>query len=79
MDDARLADFVGYWNAEAIEFLLVSSERGSADLSTCLIYHKPSRCYELIEDSGIAREVKARMRDVGVPIVHIDDLKKLRV
>lgn len=77
LKDSRLIDYAEYWDNEASEFLLVSSEYGGTDLSTCLIFHKASRCYESIDDSDIAREVMARMRDAGVPVVHVDDLKKL--
>ncbi|QDT40157.1 hypothetical protein Pan241w_02130 [Gimesia alba] len=77
MDDKKLTEYAEYWDIEGSEFLLVSSEHNSSDWTKCLIYHKESGCYEIIEDSDISQEVMLRMHNAGVPIVHVDDLKKL--
>lgn len=76
MDDSQLNEYAAYWGDEAEEFLLVSSGADLNDLSDCLIFHKESRCYDVIEDDEVSLEVKNRMREAGVPVVHMDDLNK---
>lgn len=75
MDDSQLTAYAAYWGDEAAEFLLVTSDENLTDLSHCLILHKESGCYDVIEDDEVYLEVMTRMYEAGVPVVHKDDLK----
>ncbi len=59
------SEFAYIFEDKSSRYVLVQSEYGSSDLSTCVVYDLNEKMALIIEDDEIAYEVLKRLQDLG--------------
>lgn len=69
MKSKDLEELRELWEDKTGRYVLIQSERGSTDPTTCVAYDLQTQTGLVIEDDDLADEVMAKMAASGVPML----------